>query len=472
VIAWYLETDSGERVTGGSFATSIFPGVCNELALDFVLPRRNPQEPLGEFTEDSLGCRKLDVGVDMPIDVRLLLINGLYARVAPMMAGHELLHELETCLTIRSTPELSQMLQSVTHLFLHEANQLAAEQVGLFDDVLCRLVEHVETEALAQLSTDLAKVETAPPQVVRRLARHDEIAVCGPVLRDSKLLQTSDLVEIAATRSQAHLLAIGSRSSIEEAVTDVLVERGDIEVARIIAGNGAARFSEPGLRKLVTRAQNEDGLIELVAIRREISPPQLRQLIAKATERVRRKLIAAAGPQLRSRIDAVLQGIASGFEGLRASEVRNYSLAEQAGEHMRHPKAPMWRSLQQAAQDGDLESCVSILAGLANLATFRIQRLLTNDDPGGMLLLCKVLDVPWSAVRLLLLARPARKQGTSLQLDSWCEQYAKINKGTAMQVVGFWQSRGVVTDAATTPHGTRQSADCSTCLDWSDWTVH
>jgi hypothetical protein len=389
-----------------------------------------------------------------------------------MMAGQELLHELEACLIIRSTPELSHMLQSVTHLFLHEANQHAAEQISLFDDVLCRLVEHVETEALAQLSTDLAKVETAPPQVVRRLARHDEIAVCSPILRDSKLLETSDLVEIAGTRSQAHLMAIGSRSSIDEAVTDVLVERGDTEVAKIIAGNRAARFSTAGLRTLVNRAQNEDGLTELVAIRHEISPPQLRRLIAKATATVRRKLIAAADPQLRSRIDAVLHGIASDFDSLRATEVRGHSPAKHAVGQMCDDKAPMWSSLQYAAQDGDLESCVSILAGLAKMATFRIQRLLTNSDPGGMLLLCKTLDVPWSAVRLLLLARPARKQGSSLELDSWCEQYARINKGTALQVVGFWQPRAVVTDAARTHHGTRQSADCSTCLDWSDWTVH
>jgi uncharacterized protein (DUF2336 family) len=82
----------------------------------------------------------------------------------------------------------------------------------------------VETRALAELSLELAPVDTAPRRIIGRLARHDEIVVSGPVLTQSNRLQTDDLIEIASTKSQAHLVAIGSRSLIEEAVTDVLVE--------------------------------------------------------------------------------------------------------------------------------------------------------------------------------------------------------------------------------------------------------
>ena len=68
---------------------------------------------------------------------------------------------------------------------------------------------------------------TRRSKLVRRLAKDDDIAVAGPVLTQSPRLPETDLVEIAKTKSQAHLLAISGRTGIAEAVTDVLVRRGD-----------------------------------------------------------------------------------------------------------------------------------------------------------------------------------------------------------------------------------------------------
>ncbi len=70
---------------------------------------------------------------------------------------------------------------------------------------------------------------------MRRLATDNEISVAGPVLRQSSRLNDADLIGIARTKSQAHLLAIAGRTGIAEPVTDVLVKRGDREVARNLA---------------------------------------------------------------------------------------------------------------------------------------------------------------------------------------------------------------------------------------------
>ena len=58
----------------------------------------------------------------------------------------------------------------------------------------------------------------------------------------------SSLVENAKTKSQEHLLAITKRKSLAETVTDVLVERGDRDVALSVAQNAGAKFSETGYR--------------------------------------------------------------------------------------------------------------------------------------------------------------------------------------------------------------------------------
>ena len=64
------------------------------------------------------------------------------------------------------------------------------------------------------------------------LARHDEIAVAGPVLAQSVQLTDRDLVEIAGSKGQAHLGAITERTRLAAAVTDILIQRGDTGVVR------------------------------------------------------------------------------------------------------------------------------------------------------------------------------------------------------------------------------------------------
>jgi Uncharacterised protein conserved in bacteria (DUF2336) len=93
-----------------------------------------------------------------------------------------------------------------------------------------------------QLSDRIASVDNAPERLIRRLAHDDAIEISGPVLTRSDRLGQDELVAIARTKSQAHLAAIAGRTELGEQVTDVLVERGDVTVARKIAAIPARAF--------------------------------------------------------------------------------------------------------------------------------------------------------------------------------------------------------------------------------------
>ena len=80
-----------------------------------------------------------------------------------------------------SSDRRTEILRRVTDLFLGNADDFNSEQVG----VLARLIRQVETSVLAELGEKLAPVGNAPNGVIRTLARHDEIAIAGPVLAQS-----------------------------------------------------------------------------------------------------------------------------------------------------------------------------------------------------------------------------------------------------------------------------------------------
>ena len=92
----------------------------------------------------------------------------------------------------------------------------------------------------------------------------------APCSGSPERLEAYALVANACTKSQPHLLAISKRKSIEEAVTDVLVTRGNREVVNSVANNNGARFSDFGFLHMIQRAEGDSILAEQLGLRKDI----------------------------------------------------------------------------------------------------------------------------------------------------------------------------------------------------------
>src|ERR1700682_3276233 len=184
-------------------------------------------------------------------------------------ATQSIFDEVEIAINLGSEEKRLETIKRVTEFFLISADKLNAEQIELFDDVLERLIKVIELRALAdvgarialaELSLQLAPVSRAPPSVIRRLARHDEITVAGPVLTESARLSAEDLVEIAETKGEQHLLAISGRWWLKEVITDALLARRYPSVSRRTVHNPGARISASGFAIVVAQAESDPEL--------------------------------------------------------------------------------------------------------------------------------------------------------------------------------------------------------------------
>jgi len=174
------------------------------------------------------------------------------------------------------------MLRRVTDLFVNGAESFAGEHVAVFDDVMSRLMEKADRPALVELSGRLAPIDNAPANVIGRLARHEDIAIAGPILQKSNVDEQT-LAEVAGSKAEKHLAAIANRPLISEAVTDVLVGRCSPETARKIADNKDASFSEVGFVKLINRAKSDKTLATAIESRTDL-PPELQPFLQLTLE--------------------------------------------------------------------------------------------------------------------------------------------------------------------------------------------
>ena len=218
-----------------------------------------------------------------------------------------LFDDLDAALQGGSSERRVAMLRQVIDLFLNKADQLTEAQIDVFDGVLIQLIKRIETRTLAEISERLAPIANAPIDLTLNLARHSEIGIAGPILTNSSRLTTADLVEIAKTESQGHLLAISQRPQLETAVTDVLLDRGNKAIILRVAGNSGAQFSASGFAALLKAAETDEELAETTGSRLDLPLNLLRQLLLRATEAVRFRLLSRTPPEFQEEMHRALR---------------------------------------------------------------------------------------------------------------------------------------------------------------------
>jgi uncharacterized protein (DUF2336 family) len=364
-------------------------------------------------------------------------------------AASSIVDEVETAINAGSAEKRLETIKRVTDLFLASAGSFDSEQIKLFDVVLERLVKTIEIRAiadvsariaLAEMSSQLAPIAQSPPTVVRRLAKNDEIAIAGPILAESARLSTEDLVEIAETKGEQHLFAVSGRWWLNEVVTDAILARRYPTVSRRIVNNPGARVSAAGFAIVVAQAESDPELAVETGIRVDL-PPELRhQLLSRATEAVRSRLLARAPPHVFEEIRSAIATVAAGVNR-EMSKARDFTAAKRFVTLLKVNGELNEATLFGFAKQRKYEETVAALAALSQSTVEVIRPLMQSLRDDGVLIPCKVAGLSWETVSAILESRFATGSMGPHELEKIRGQFARITSDNARRLLRFWQVR-------------------------------
>ena len=332
------------------------------------------------------------------------------------------------------------VVQRITDLFVAGSRHYSREQIALFDDVLQQLAAEIEAKARAKLACRFADMDTAPPGLIRAFAFDDAIEVAEPVLINSPQLSDADLTENAATKSQDHLYAIAQRLRLSEAVTDVLVERGDTRVVHTVAGNRGARFSLAGYGKLTARARYDRKLTLTIAQRSDIPRQYFLKLLENASASVRAKLVEA-NPQMAATIRDAVGKVAVALQEETRAASRHYAVASRNANRRFNGQAVSERNVYAPAVAQEFEKTVLALAKLGRFPVDLVERALLDEGEDMVLLLARAAGCTWVTARKLLQMNAAKRKLTPDELSRAFERFERLSVETARRVVKFHQCR-------------------------------
>lgn len=355
-----------------------------------------------------------------------------------MSNAHPLFAELEATLTNGQGSQRFTILRKITDLFLAGVDTYSDDHVAVFEELMNRLIQRIERQALVELSGKLADVDRAPVSVIGRLSYDDDIGIAGPILERSNVLTDDDLVEIARTKSQAHLSAIAGRAIITEPVTDVLIDRGNAEVAHKVTANAGARFSRFGLNKAVTRAERDVPLALAVADRIDLPADLLEQLVRKATATVQQKLLANARPEMKQRINAVLATVSNQV----TRSIVPAGAASPGRAMMRQDPIRLRTRLTECAENRRFDEMIDTLAILSEVPVKSIRDLIRQASDEGIIVLGKACGVGWPDLQKVLAAALPSKANTPERLNALFASYSTLSSANAQRAVRFMRTSG------------------------------
>jgi hypothetical protein len=350
-----------------------------------------------------------------------------------------LVSDLEKAITTRSA-EAGAMLQQITDLFLLNTGRYSAEQLRIYDDVLTKLIAHVEVAARAKLAQRLALVDSPPTNTVRSLALDDAIEIAEPILTQSHALDDDTLTHCIAIKGQDHLLAIATRNKISEAVSYQLIAKGNNKVLGTLASNPGAAISDPSFGMLVKKSIDDDWLSECVAGRKDIPKHHLRELLSKASEIVRQRLIAV-NPKISTIIHEILPVGTPPTANKMSGPLKDYRTAERLVKSRELTEEVVY----EFAKEKKLEELMVSIAQLSGLSVYEVERLFMEAWTSPVAIVLKAVGFHLRTADAIYHSRLSNGEAIGSDLVQTKAEFIAVRRPTAERILRFFCAKRAVT---------------------------
>jgi hypothetical protein len=167
----------------------------------------------------------------------------------------------------------------------------------------------------------------------------------------------------------------------------------------------------------------------------------LRELLSRASAAVRERLLKAAPPEMRAKIQAAIQSVVEQIASPSVAPV-NYAESESMVLALNRAGKLGDQTINRFAIQGEYTHIIAALALLNSVRTEAIEPLITNPRPDGLIVACKAARLDWSTTNMILRNRPHCRPLTKQEFESGREVFDALSLSSAQRTIRFWSARG------------------------------
>ncbi len=194
------------------------------------------------------------------------------------------------------------------------------------------------------------------------------------------------------------------------------------------------------------KSEGDEKLTETLGLRLDIPLELLRQLLARATNLVRSRLLASASPENREKIQSAIAGIASEV-GREALKPRDFVRADNVVLELNRLGKLNEAVLLQFVKEHKYEEMAATLALFCGVKSELIERLLKNVRHEGLVVACKAATLNWPTVSLILKSRFNQHTISEQELLEAKDSFLELSQAAAQRSMRFMQVQQVAKKA-------------------------
>jgi uncharacterized protein (DUF2336 family) len=244
-------------------------------------------------------------------------------------------------------------------------------------ETLETLARDASVTVRAILAEEIKSLSCVPHDLVLKLARDAESSVAAPILEYSPLLSDADLMEIiACAQANEVLAAVARRRAVSEDVSAAIVKSLDIPAVAALLVNPNASIRKETLERILIEAEEVSEWHLPLALRADLSARAIRRIAGFVGASLIERLAARhdLSEETRLYLSRELRARLAESEIVLGAPVQPAKLAELVTSTRLAGKLD-GTFLEQAAQSGNRELTVLVLAELAGVPVATVKRI-------------------------------------------------------------------------------------------------
>jgi hypothetical protein len=205
-----------------------------------------------------------------------------------------------------------------------------------------------------------------------------------------------------------------------------------------LAANVTARFSKTGYTSLLTKSVGDDGTMEKLGLRLDMPLELLRELLSRATDTVRARLLAAAPPEKQQQIQSALAGIASQLIQ-ESSAPRDFTAAESLVESLNRSGKLNEAVFAEFVRQRKSDEVIAALALFSGCNCRLIEQGLKNVSHEAVSVIGKAAKLSLPTVRLILERRFAPHKPSDAEIEAAKDAFLQLSQQVAQRTLRFMQ---------------------------------
>jgi uncharacterized protein (DUF2336 family) len=333
------------------------------------------------------------------------------------------------------------LAQRIGELFSEREEVLTEQESALLAEILGKLVLDIEMSVRQSLAERLAESPLAPHDLVVTLA-NDQIEVARPILIKSAVLRDRELIAIIRHRGHQHQLAIAMRTSIDEIVSDALVETGQTDVIKRLLENHNAKISETTLSYLTDQSQRVDSFHEPLLNRHDLTPDLAQRMYWWVSAALREQILKSFDIQPGLLDDSLEQTVLSMMdEDKKADEGDTAAVA--LAKQLVEDREVTPEFLISVLRRGEIPLFEALFGEVSRFKSPELQRVLYHQGGEGLAIICRSLGYPKQAFATIFLlsrrGRPGSETTDPRELSRAVLIFDKVSRENATLVANTWR---------------------------------